>query len=208
MESFIVDRTHDDQERVARDLHDVLIPRLSRLSFELAAISQLVGEAAAERCLAAIEDVDGIIDITREISFDLLGGGTAERATSAMIREVAEDAQRRIEGSGLVAVDGGVDGLPQATRQHLLAVVRVAVENVVQHAQASQLDVLVRVTDDTLRLCVSDDGVGVSGPVQGLGIGSMAARAHTLGGTFTVTSAPARGTAVLWSVPLRREREE
>ncbi len=84
--------------------------------------------------------------------------------------------------------------------------------NVVKHSQAHSATVGLRWTADTLRLTISDDGRGFQTPdptllaAAGFGLGNIAQRARTLGGTATFDSEPGRGTRVIVEVRTARSR--
>jgi signal transduction histidine kinase len=86
-------------------------------------------------------------------------------------------------------------------------VVAEAVHNVGTHSRGSCLEVVVAVRSDRLEATVVDDGIGPPGrPVHGLGLGSMAARARELRGTFEFGSGPSGGATVSWCVPVPATR--
>ncbi len=87
-------------------------------------------------------------------------------------------------------------------------IVQEALTNVWKHARAAQARVEVSGKDNTLKVTVSDDGVGFDvqkhGPGRSLGILSMRERAHLVGGKLTISSRPGRGTRVSARLPLDR----
>ena len=81
-------------------------------------------------------------------------------------------------------------------------IVQEAVNNVVQHAQASRCTVTLAI-DQGLKLVVEDDGVGVGvTAVSGVGLISMKERAAELGGSCTLQCLPDGGTRVEALLPL------
>lgn len=92
---------------------------------------------------------------------------------------------------------------PHATLQ-LLRVAREALTNVVKHAKARQVSLLLAQREHCLLLQIEDDGVGVTTASRpgGRGLGNMAARADALGGALRIEPRPAGGTQVTLSIPL------
>ncbi len=92
---------------------------------------------------------------------------------------------------------------PYATLQ-LLRVAREALTNVVKHAQARQVWLLLTQREDRLCLQIEDDGVGLnaSGRSAGRGLGNMATRAQDLGGTLRIEPRAGGGTQVSMSIAL------
>ena len=102
-----------------------------------------------------------------------------------------------------VGFEGPVESLVDGrVADHLLAVLRESLRNVVQHAQASQFEVLVAADADEITLLVRDDGVGIEAEASGgNGLHNMAARAESLGGSCSITAGAVSGTVVSWTVP-------
>ena len=81
------------------------------------------------------------------------------------------------------------------------AVVREGVSNVVRHANARRVDVLVEAADDIL-VRIADDGDGIpASETRRSGLTNLSRRAEELGGSFDVTSTPG-GTTLTWRAPL------
>ena len=102
----------------------------------------------------------------------------------------------------LVAFHGRVDtSAPALVAEQLLTVLREALSNVIRHANATEVEVIVAV-DDEVRLVVADNGVGLAkASGAGNGLRNMTQRARALGGDLSVT--PTRpGTRLEWRAPL------
>ncbi|MFD9741093.1 HAMP domain-containing protein [Umezawaea sp. NPDC059074] len=97
--------------------------------------------------------------------------------------------------------------LPELDKETELVVYRVAQEgltNTVRHAEAQQVDVLLRSTSAGVELCVRDDGRGMGGAEEGAGIRGMRERALLIGAELAVGPAPRHGTEVRLVVRGRR----
>jgi chemotaxis family two-component system sensor kinase Cph1 len=96
--------------------------------------------------------------------------------------------------------------LPAPVETTLFRIVQEAVNNVLRHAQAQHVQVILTRDDDHVQVHVADDGRGfdVQRPRSGVHIGlwSMRERVEQLGGRFEVRSAPGQGTTVTAVVPL------
>ena len=96
--------------------------------------------------------------------------------------------------------------LPGEVETALFRIVQESLTNVVLHAQARRVDVLISLRDRHAVAIIEDDGVGfipTAPTVEGhLGLFGMRERVEMLGGKFTVESAPGRGTTVRVEVPL------
>ncbi|MFC7964502.1 sensor histidine kinase [Streptomyces cinereoruber] len=109
------------------------------------------------------------------------------------------------------SVSGTPVELPTPYEVALLRIAQSALANTVRHASASRAEITLSFMDASVTLDVVDDGEGFEpGSVRpssegGFGLPAMRARAESLGGTFTVESAPGQGTAVAVSLPLSPE---
>jgi signal transduction histidine kinase len=192
----------EDRERIARDLHDVVIQRLFATGMQLQTAARLaVKPELAERVNAAVDDLDTTIREIRSAIFELRTPMTAQ--LRAEIREVVAAAGDQLGFRVGLDLDGPLDSaVPDEVRTDLLAVLREALSNVVRHANALSVHVAVRVSGGTLRLRVADDGRGVSTEGRRSGIENMRARAEKAGGTFDLHPNTPKGTVVDWSVPV------
>jgi signal transduction histidine kinase len=95
---------------------------------------------------------------------------------------------------------------PPAVREAFARIVREATSNAARHGRAREVEVSLS-AEDGLRLAISDDGDGFdpAAPPRraggGFGLTSMRERTETLGGEFSVTSSPGKGTRVEVVVP-------
>ncbi|MEV4165881.1 sensor histidine kinase [Nonomuraea dietziae] len=121
---------------------------------------------------------------------------------------MVEEARAHLGFMPGLRMEGQLDHqVPKTIEEHLLAVLRETLSNVVRHAKASKAEVSVEVADGTLTLSVEDNGIGIKADGRRSGLSNLEGRAAQLGG-FMELSAPATGgTRVLWHVPLSSENE-
>ena len=94
-------------------------------------------------------------------------------------------------------------------------IVQEALTNVVRHAQATQVSVLLERRGEQLQMIVEDNGQGFNAEAerqdssegQYLGLLGMAERAMLVGGTLTIDSAPGGGTTIFLHIPLQHESQ-
>jgi PAS domain S-box-containing protein len=204
----LVSAQEDERTRIARDLHDLLGQQLTAL--RLALERQREG-APAER----LPDLDAALElahtIDREVDFlawELRPAALDDLGlTAALPRYVHEwSTHYRIPAEFHAAPS--LDGQLSPTAE--IAFYRIAQEalnNVVKHAHASRVDVLLEHRDGAMVLVVEDDGVGFEPASQdtaerGLGLAGMRERAALAGATLEIESAPGNGTAVYLRCPL------
>ncbi len=193
-----------DRERIARDLHDVVIQRLFATGLQLQGISMLAaGTDVADRLERAVDDLDLTIKDIRGTIFAL-----QDRGSSSLRQEVRTLVREYVQVLGFapaVRTLGPVDtAVTPEVRAHLLPVLREAVSNVARHALADRAEVELEVRDHDLLLTVSDDGSGVPPDRVESGLRNARRRADELGGTLELSGNEPRGTVFTWRVPLPR----
>ena len=194
----------EDRERIARDLHDLVIQRLFAAGMTLQSTDSLIADESARLKLAAVaDDLDGTIRELRQAIYQLQTPVIADDFR----HEVQQVVDRAAAGSTLrvrVRYVGPVGTLvPDQARPHVLAVIGEALSNAVRHAGAATVDVAVGLEDDTLSVMVDDDGQGIDPAVtRRSGLSNLESRATELGGTM-ILSGGSRGvgTRINWSVP-------
>lgn len=196
-----------DRDRIARDLHDLVIQRLFATGMALeAALRGMQPEATADRVRKAIDDLDGTIKEIRTTIFALQSPapGYGEGLRAAVL-QTAQNAVGTLGFAPEVVFSGAVDTLvPSQVGEQLLAVLRESLSNVARHAAASSVRVEVSTSPEAVDLSVTDNGGGLGEGSRRSGLANLARRAHDLGGTFSAErlAAPEHGTAVRWQVPL------
>jgi signal transduction histidine kinase len=193
----------EDRERIARDLHDVVIQRLFATGMQLqGAIPRDPRPEAVKRINAAIDDLDATIRDIRRSIFELrtLAGDSLRNE----LREAVDAAAEALGFRPVLDTSGPVDSaIPDDIVPELIAVLREALSNVARHARASSVRVSLRAADGETVLRVEDDGVGIDRGVARGGLINMGERARDLGGTFEAGPGPGgSGTVVTWRVPI------
>ncbi len=204
----------DERRRLAHDLHDGLGQRLTALRLILEALdgqqsgpgAQPTETANALEMLARIDqDVDFIAWELRPAALDELG---LARVLDSYVIEWSRHA-------GVPAVFHARPGnLPRFAPEVEASIYRIAQEslnNVVKHARAQSVNVLLELRGDNLALVVEDDGVGFHPAAAGetmIGLTGMRERALAVGGTLELEPTPGGGTTVLACIPTTGRHRE
>jgi signal transduction histidine kinase len=193
----------EDRERIARDLHDVVIQRLFATGMQLqAAVPQAGKPEVAQRINAAVDDLDATIRDIRRSIFELRA--PAGPSLHHDLLQACDAAGPTLGFRPTLDTTGPVDsGVPDDIVPELLAVLREALSNVARHARASSVRVSLHAAPAEVVLTVEDDGSGIKpGHARG-GIVNMGERARDLGGSFEVGPRPdGSGTVLRWRAPL------
>jgi signal transduction histidine kinase len=192
----------EDRERIARDLHDVVIQRLFATGLQLQSATPLVTRPeVGAKISAAVDDLDSTIRDIRRAIFELRTPMSA--ALRSEIRDVVDAAGATLGFRPRLDLVGPVDSaVPDDLRSDVLAVLQEALSNVARHSHASSVEVTVEVAGRRLSVVVTDDGVGAPADAARGGLVNLRERAERHGGELRVDPAEPRGTRLCWGVPL------
>ncbi|WP_031040122.1 GAF domain-containing protein [Streptomyces sp. NRRL F-5650] len=203
---------YEDRDRIARDLHDLVIQRLFATGMMLeSAQRRSAAPDVREGVGGAVDELDVTIQEIRSAVFALQQPAEAPAGLrTRVLREITMAAvplgftpTHRFVGP----VDTAVGDL---TGKNLIAALREALSNAFRHAHAGRIEVVVDVTATLrdgrpgVRLTVADDGVGIPAGGRRSGLHNLERRAESLGGTSRLgpgIGADGTGTTVLWEAP-------
>jgi signal transduction histidine kinase len=190
-----------DRDRIARDLHDLVIQRLFATGLHLQGARRTAsGEDIRARLDDAVADLDVTIRDIRSTIFDLqVGHDTSLRSE---LRGVVREYIPVLGFTPLVRTSGPVDtAVAAATGAQLLAVLREALSNVARHAEADAAVVEVELSGSQVTLRVTDNGQGLPAERRESGLRNVRRRAGDLGGTVRFLHEEPHGTRLEWTVP-------
>jgi signal transduction histidine kinase len=195
----LVQATDAERRRIERDLHDGTQQRLVSIAMSLGLLETKLPEAAAD-ARPLIQETRQTLALAlqelRELTHGLRPPLLVEQGLAAALDELCRRAalptQVELELS---------ERLPDEVESAVYFVVSEALGNAAKHSHASQLTVSAAIQDECLTVTVSDDGIGGASPAGGSGLRGMADRVEALGGRFTVSSPPGRGTTLRAEIP-------
>jgi signal transduction histidine kinase len=194
----------EDRDRIARDLHDLVIQRLYATGMSLQGLVGLIGSPdVAGRVSVAIDALDETIGEIRTSIFALQTRQVAPKpALRARILAAADELTGPLGFPPSLQLHGRLDdAVPADVADQLLGALREALSNAARHAGASRVDVQVRAGSDLL-LTVTDDGSGIKDTGRRSGLSNLEQRARKLGGSSRAEPAAGGGTELQWRVPL------
>ncbi len=193
-----------DRDRIARDLHDLVIQRLYATGMSLqGAMPLLTRPEAASRVSSAVDALDETIREIRSAIFSLQARGDSRpQGLRAQVLEVADEMSALLGFAPSLRLVGPLDeAVPTEVGEHLLGALREALSNAARHAHASRVDVTVQAGPE-LALRVRDNGTGMGSGTRRSGLANLAQRATELGGKLELAPAESGGTQLDWKVPL------
>jgi signal transduction histidine kinase len=198
---------YQERERIARDLHDVIIQRLYAAGVQLDVLGRRLSRRLARRDAARLaEAVDQLDETISEVRATVGRLRSADPSVPSpdlfdSVRAEVGTAGELLGFAPSLTLAGDPTDLPVAVADHARAALREALANVVRHSGATKVDVVVDATGEDLSLSVRDNGCGIPADVTRRGLRNIADRAAAVGGHVDVTSSPTTGTRVTWSAP-------
>jgi signal transduction histidine kinase len=199
-----------DRDRIARDLHDVVIQRLFATGLMLQSTVRRASQPeVVERLAGAVSDLDTTIRDIRSTIFQLSGSNRADDLRD-QLRDVVADAHAGLGVHPRLVLEGALDSLvSDDLRADLVAVLVESLSNAARHASPSQIEVRVAIErpdgEPRLVLEVRDDGKGCDAPDHESGLRNMRNRAVERGGGFEFVSSAGAGAHVVWWAPLGKD---
>ena len=203
----VVRAQEDERRRLARELHDETGQALTSILLGLKSLEDLddvaaLGQGVAalrERVVATLQDVRRLAVELRPAALDDFG---LEAALERLTAGFAEQTGLKVELESRLQDDR----LPEEVETVLYRIVQEALTNIVKHAQASRVSIVVTQKPGAVGAVIEDDGRGFD-PDQsvdgGIGLIGMRERVALLDGSMTIETAPGKGTTLVIEVPVR-----
>jgi signal transduction histidine kinase len=204
--------TEDERQRLACELHDQVGQNLTALGINLSIVRTQIPAEMAPRVSSRLEDSLALVEETaeriRDLMADLRPPVLDDYGLLAALRWHGEQFARRTDITVDVIGEEPAPRLPAHVEEALFRIAQEALTNVAKHSGAEHATVKVDMDSQTLRLVVTDHGIGfesaqldASMVSQGWGLLSMTERAEAVGGRCQIKSGPGQGTRVIVEVP-------
>jgi PAS domain S-box-containing protein len=189
-----------ERQRIAADMHDLVIQTLFAANLQLDSLAQELDPAGAQRLHAVIGQIDDAMSTLR----GSIKGLTRTIAPEQFLADVRQVLDRSAVGLGfapVLTVDGPPSLIPPTARPEILAVLQEALSNVIRHAAATAVHVTITSLGPEVRLMVADNGRGIRDVERSSGLANMRSRAQRLGGSCSIASNDPEGTIIVWCAP-------
>ncbi len=199
----------EEKARVARELHDELAQSLSALKMDTLWVREHaahVPDAVAARLTDMLAMIEHTVTATRRIAADLRPMMLDDLGLLPAIEWLVDGFTQRSGVACKLVLDAGLQlQLQEPYATALFRIVQESLGNVLKHAGASQVHVILDRVHGGVRLRVQDNGCGFSTAAprkrQSLGLMGLHERAQLLGGSVTLQSVPGHGTSVEVCIP-------
>ena len=198
-----------ERKRIAREIHDDLGQNLLAVRIEADMLSARTNERQPRlhaRARATVEQIDATIKSVRQIINDLRPTVLDLGLNAAVDWQIAQFRQRTGIQCDLTATHQDI-AVSDHCATALFRILQESLSNILRHAEATRVQVVLRVENDWIWMSVGDNGVGVhpSGRQKtgSFGLVGIEERINILGGNFDIHSEPGSGTTIRVAVPMR-----
>lgn len=201
----VVEAVNDERRRIERALHDGVQQRIVMLSLLIGRARRGIGSGTepatdpdqpAELLWQAQQQTQRVLDELRETAWRIYPSALDTGGLRAALETVAERTAIPLR------IEYELSARPPSSHETLAYfLISEAITNATKHADASRVEVAVTEQEESMRVRVTDDGVGGADPTGG-GLSGLAGRVHALDGRFQVHSPPGGPTSIIADLPL------
>lgn len=202
----IISSQEGERKRIARELHDQTGQSLAALMVGLKLLENATTLEDAQKNIHVLKkNLTRELEIIHQMAVELRPNILDDAGIVVGLRQYVDDFQKKhaIE-CGLVILGFDRHRLPLHIEIAIYRVIQEALTNVMRHAQAENVQVILEWRQNGIRGVVSDDGAGfdvVTRRAGRLGIYGMEERITLLGGEFTIESEEGAGTMITFLLP-------
>lgn len=199
----------EERQRIARELHDETAQSLTSLLIGLRMIEKAANPQELVARIAELRAQTGrTLEEVRKMAVDLRPSTLDDLGLAAALQWYTSDFARRSRADVSLNVAGLEERLPDDIEVVVYRIVQEALTNVLKHAEASRVEVVVERQANVVTVSVVDDGRGfevetiMRSRERGLGLFGMQERVALVGGTLEIISKPCLFTRVALRIPL------
>ncbi|MFN2441889.1 MAG: ATP-binding protein [Thermoanaerobaculia bacterium] len=204
----------EERSRIAREIHDDLGQLLTALKMDVGGLIAAAdaGSPISDPLRTRVEStLDRTVDSVQRIAAELRPGTLDDLGLLAALESEAALFEERTGIECELSLETGDLHLRKATEAAIYRILQEAMTNVARHADATRIEIRMRVREGSLILEVRDDGRGISeSEIQArtsLGLIGIRERSGILGGSVHIEGFPGRGTIVSVRIPLSGDEE-
>jgi signal transduction histidine kinase len=196
-EAFI-NGQEQERKRIASDLHDGLAQNLVMLKMGIRNFN-MPDQAQQEKLNYYSAELDTMIEETRRISHNMMPGVLVDLGLLKALKSLVADLNTNHQDlQTTLSVSEPFIKLPPEVEIQLYRIIQELLNNVIKHSGATACDIRLSAGSEGIRIGLKDNGQGFEKKhaKTGIGLQNIGSRVNSLNGTFTIDSAPGKGTLV------------
>ena len=204
-----IDGQEKERKEIGKELHDNIGQQLTTTKLFLDMAKSSADDSTAEMISMALKGVSDVINEIRSMSRSLMPPTLGDLGLMESITDLIESISRtqylRID---LDDYEFDEDLVPDNKKLMLFRIVQEQLNNIVKHAAARRVNIMLRNDKPFLHLEIRDDGKGFDpkSVKKGLGLTNMRNRAELFGGEVKIVSSEGKGCTLTVKVPHSLER--
>ena len=197
-----------EKKRIARELHDGIMNKLSSTRLNLAILSKKTDTETIQKCLAYINQINQIETDIRNISHDLNQDVFQEEGSfRKMIEDFVNEQNTTSKTHYELELDNDIDwnAISSEIKMHLYRIIQEASHNINKYGQAKKASISLVLDAPNICMAITDNGIGFDTSVssKGIGIQNMQARVKLLNGKFSIRSTKRDTTCLNIAIPIK-----
>ncbi|MGB8479610.1 MAG: sensor histidine kinase [Acidobacteriaceae bacterium] len=210
----VLQAQEEERKRISRELHDVIAQTLTGINLRLATLQKNAGRnpKVFDRHLARTQLlIEKSVNIVHEFARELRPAVLDDLGLIPALHSFMKNFTAQTGVHVHLKAFAEVEQLATSQRTVLFRVAQEALTNVNRHAKASRVEVSIEKLPDSIGMKIKDDGKSFqvervlnSKGSQRLGLLGMRERVEMVGGTFSIESAPGKGTTIKVEIPFTK----
>ncbi|MBL0014545.1 MAG: hypothetical protein IPP30_12850 [Flavobacterium sp.] len=206
-QSKIDEARHVEKKRIAQDLHDSIMNRLSSTRLNLHILNENATPEIIKKCLPFIAGIQDIEKEIRNVSHDLNKDALFNKVSFVAVIEAFIEKQKDLfTGKCHLEIDATINWnwLTSFQKIHIFRIIQEAFQNTIKHAYANNIIISILRNENQLLLEIFDDGNGFSlkQKKKGIGLQNIFSRVKQCNGTMEIKSEIGTGTTIRITIPL------
>ena len=212
----IIQAQEEERKRVAREIHDGPAQSMANVVLRTEIAERLMNANQPQLAMKELKDLklmvrQSLADV-RKIIFDLRPMALDDLGLFPTLRKFVQEMSKREDLPIELNLRGRERRLPSGLEVAIFRLVQEALNNVIKHSKANQVEVFVEYQDAFIRVLVKDNGVGfdqvkVEKEKGRFGLMGMKERVQLLEGDMEIESTENVGTNVIVNVPIKESGE-
>lgn len=207
-----------ERQKIARELHDSIVQSLTGTVNKIEFCTQLM-DMDTIRCKLELQTlsktVKKIVEDMRQVIYNFCPMSLDDIGIDVILEREAA----KLQNTGKVLVDYNVKGtvvkLPSLISLTILRIVQESCNNIMKHANAQHIKILILYQTEKVEIRIEDDGCGFDvekisylerSDSSGFGISMMKERVYLLSGSISIESIIGEGTRIIAEIPIDKEK--
>jgi signal transduction histidine kinase len=205
-QSKIDEGRQNEKKRIAQELHDGIMSKLTSTRLNLFILSKKTDEETIKKCLLHIADIQNIEKEIRAISHDLNKDIFAGKDSFKTIITALFDDLKTISGiNSQIEIDDDInwETIEASTKMHIYRIFQETLQNISKYAKANIVSAHISKDENHIHIEIKDNGIGfnVKKIKPGIGLKNIQSRAMVIKGTLDIKSNIGKGTKINLIIP-------